>query len=132
VTPFTIECALPFTTTVVRATLYGPNPSNLPVAQRTGLYAESFNGGWTFLAGTGSGPNPTPNPTPAPTATPQPTAAPTPSGGIAVCSGSRPNASCGLATGQCNNNDFTCSTNRSGTCSSNGGLKCVYCPGPLC
>lgn len=52
--------------------------------------------------------------------------------GFPACSGSRPNASCGLATGQCNNGDFTCSQNRQGTCSSNGGIRCVYCPGPLC
>jgi len=50
VTPFMIECSLPFTTTVVRSTLYPANPGNLPVAQRKGLYVERFTAGWTFVA----------------------------------------------------------------------------------
>ncbi len=45
-----IQCALPFTTTVLRASLLGPNPGNLPIGQRTALYAENFTGGWTFRA----------------------------------------------------------------------------------
>lgn len=124
VSTFLMECSFPFTTTTVRATLFPANPSGLPVSQRQGLYAESFNGGWTFTAGAGA----TPTPTPRPTATP----APTPSDGFPVCSGSRPAASCGQATGQCNNGDYTCSQNRTGTCSGNGGLRCVFCPGPIC
>lgn len=66
------------------------------------------------------------------TSTTTTTTVPTPSGGIPACTGSRPQAPCGLATGQCNNGQFTCSQTRSGTCSSNGGLRCVYCPGPIC
>lgn len=125
----------PVTTTTSRVTVFGANPNNAAPSARQGIIAGSATGGWTFAApagGGGSTPTPTPAPTATPQPTPQPTPIPTPSGGIAACSGSRPNASCGLATGQCNNNEFTCSMTRSGTCSSNGGLKCVFCPGPIC
>jgi hypothetical protein len=69
-------------------------------------------------------------PSPVPTAPPAPT--PVPGGGMAACPGTRPSVSCGLATGRCDDSTYTCSENRSGTCSSHGGLGCVYCPGPIC
>jgi len=40
--------------------------------------------------------------------------------------------SCGTPTAQCNNGQWSCSQNRSGTCSSNGGVRCWVCPGRLC
>ena len=79
----------------------------------------------------GGPPQPTPAPPPSPGPTPTPGPAPSPVG-FPACPGNPQNASCGVATGQCNDNSFTCSQNRQGTCSSHGGLKCVYCPGPIC
>jgi hypothetical protein len=35
-------------------------------------------------------------------------------------------------TAKCNDASFSCSQNRSGTCSSHGGVSCWVCPGPLC
>jgi predicted phage tail protein len=35
-------------------------------------------------------------------------------------------------TAQCNDGAWSCSQNRSGTCSSHGGVRCYVCPGPLC
>jgi hypothetical protein len=62
-----------------------------------------------------------------------PTSAPPPSSdGFPTCSGSRPTASCGTASGRCTDATFTCSQNRAGTCSGHDGLSCVYCPGPIC
>lgn len=40
-------------------------------------------------------------------------------------------AFCGQATARCNNGQYSCSQNRSGTCSSNGGVACWVCPGTL-
>jgi hypothetical protein len=108
-------CPMPFTTTRLRTRLWdvgGPVEGGVDHAA-----------GWTFIDGgdvAGPAPQPTAQPTPPPT------------GGIPACSGSRPSAACGLATGRCEDNTFTCSENRSGTCSGHGGLVCVYCPGPLC
>lgn len=39
---------------------------------------------------------------------------------------------CGTPTARCNNGQWSCSQNRQGTCSSNGGVSCWVCPGPLC
>lgn len=39
---------------------------------------------------------------------------------------------CGVPTARCNNGDWSCSQNRSGTCSRNGGVACWVCPGRLC
>jgi Carboxypeptidase regulatory-like domain/Protein of unknown function (DUF3761) len=41
-------------------------------------------------------------------------------------------ASCGTATARCNDGTLSCSQNRSGTCSSHGGVSCFICPGVLC
>ena len=49
-----------------------------------------------------------------------------------ACSGPAPTASCGTATGTCNDGTYTCSQTPQGTCSSHNGLQCGYCPGPLC
>jgi hypothetical protein len=35
-------------------------------------------------------------------------------------------------TAKCNDGSYSCSQNRSGTCSSHGGVGCWVCPGPLC
>lgn len=40
--------------------------------------------------------------------------------------------SCGAPTAQCKDGTYSCSQNRSGTCSSHGGVSCWVCPGPLC
>ena len=41
-------------------------------------------------------------------------------------------AACGAATARCNDGTYSCSQNRSGTCSSHGGVACWICPGLLC
>ena len=41
-------------------------------------------------------------------------------------------ASCGVPTARCNDGWLSCSQNRSGTCSSHGGVSCWICPGRLC
>lgn len=120
-----MDCNLPFAAASSRATLFGNDSGTLPVSQRTGLFAQNFTGTWTFLA--------TPGATPTPTATPTQT----PSDGFPVCGGNRPTGQCindqpGQATGRCTDGAFTCSTSRTGTCSSHGGLQCAFCPGPLC
>lgn len=53
----------------------------------------------------------------------------TPGGGCASPPGS---ADCGRPTARCNDGSWSCSQNRSGTCSSHGGVSCWVCPGPLC
>jgi Carboxypeptidase regulatory-like domain/Protein of unknown function (DUF3761) len=63
----------------------------------------------------------------APTPTPSPTPTPGPNG--ATCPASQVPAD---ITAVCNDNTFSSSQNRSGTCSSHGGVKCWICPGPLC
>jgi hypothetical protein len=40
--------------------------------------------------------------------------------------------SCGVPTAQCRDGSWSCSQNRSGTCSSHGGVSCWVCPGRLC
>jgi hypothetical protein len=35
-------------------------------------------------------------------------------------------------TAKCNDGAYSCSQNRSGTCSSHNGVSCYVCPGPLC
>ncbi len=35
-------------------------------------------------------------------------------------------------TAVCNDSVYSCSQNRSGTCSTHGGVRCYVCPGPLC
>jgi hypothetical protein len=64
--------------------------------------------------------------TPAPpTPTPPPAPSPGPSCGPA-------RAPCGTATAVCRDGTYSCSGNRSGTCSSHGGVACWICPGALC
>lgn len=58
-----------------------------------------------------------------------PTTAPAPSN---ACTGVPSSASCGKPTAGCSDGTWSCSQNRSGTCSSHGGVKCWVCPGPLC
>jgi hypothetical protein len=65
--------------------------------------------------------------------TSNPTPTPTPPGGSMTCSGSVPSSvSCGTPTAQCKDGTWSCSQNRSGTCSSHGGVSCWVCPGTLC
>jgi hypothetical protein len=51
--------------------------------------------------------------------------------GICNVSGSV-TADCGTASAFCKDGWYSCSQNRSGTCSSHGGVKCWLCPGVLC
>jgi hypothetical protein len=77
-------------------------------------------------------PPPPPSPPPPPPPSPPP-GPPSPPSGSDKCSVSSPiSASCGIATAVCNDNTYSCSQNRQGTCSSHGGVKCWICPGPLC
>ena len=57
---------------------------------------------------------------------------PPPSVGSSSCTGVPSRADCGVPTAQCRNGQWSCSQNRSGTCSSNGGVSCWVCPGALC
>jgi hypothetical protein len=53
--------------------------------------------------------------------------------GSMICSAPvRGNSTCTTPTAQCNDGTPSCSQNRSGTCSSHGGVSCWVCPGPLC
>lgn len=70
--------------------------------------------------------------TPAPPPLPLP---PTPGPGeIPICTGSVPaSVACGKPTARCKDDgSWSCSQNRSGTCSSHGGVECWVCPGTLC
>lgn len=86
-------------------------------------------------------PSPTPQSTPTPAPTPTPTAPPPTTTLVSrTCNGDvvPANATCTVGNGpppptaQCNDGRYSCSQNRSGTCSSNGGVKCFICPGVLC
>lgn len=57
---------------------------------------------------------------------------PPPPGNSMTCSGVPGNAACGRPTARCQDGAWSCSQNRSGTCSSHGGVACWVCPGPLC
>ena len=72
-------------------------------------------------------------PAPAPSPSPSPSPAPTPAPGSNICTVSSPIAApCGTATARCNDGSYSCSQNRSGTCSQHNGVSCWICPGPLC
>jgi hypothetical protein len=58
-------------------------------------------------------------------------ASPPPSSSM-TCSNVPTSAPCGRPTAQCSNGVWSCSQTSSGTCSSNGGIRCRVCPGPLC
>lgn len=62
------------------------------------------------------------------------TGTPAPSPTSPTCNGGAvpSSASCGRPTAQCRDGSWSCSQNRSGTCSSHGGVSCWVCPGPLC
>ena len=76
---------------------------------------------------------PAPAPVPSPSPSPSPPPAPTPAPGSNICTVASPfAATCGTATARCNDGTFSCSQNRSGTCSSHQGVSCWICPGPLC
>lgn len=79
-------------------------------------------------------PAPVASPTPTPPPAPRPTPTPAPSytcngnaiGAAGQCAGG------GAATALCRDRTFSCSQNRTGTCSSHNGVECWICPGPLC
>jgi hypothetical protein len=124
-------CPYPATTSRVHASVL-TNGVNGPR-----VLESDFPISYTFVAPAAPVPAPTPAATPRPpnnnpAPTPAPTAAPNNPSGYPLCVGNPNNASCGRVTGGCNNGDWTCSQNRQGSCSQNGGLKCVVCPGPLC
>src|SRR6266545_2672853 len=56
----------------------------------------------------------------------------------ATCDGIIPPNRCDVgsgsppATARCNDGLWSCSENRTGTCSGHGGVACYVCPGPLC
>lgn len=71
----------------------------------------------------------TPTPPPTPTPTPSPTCNGQPVPAIVDClngQGFLP------PTAKCNDGAYSCSQNRSGTCSSHNGVACYVCPGPIC
>ncbi len=80
----------------------------------------------------------TPAPAAPPTATPAPRPTPTPT--ILTCDGATVPALVECLNDQgikpptalCRDGRYSCSTTRSGTCSSHGGVSCWVCPGPLC
>ncbi|PYR87776.1 MAG: hypothetical protein DMF84_30765 [Acidobacteria bacterium] len=81
-----------------------------------------------------SSPSPAPTPTPSPT---PPTPHPGPNGPACDASSIPGNATCigngtPPVTAVCEDGAFSCSQNRSGTCSSHQGVKCWVCPGLLC
>lgn len=74
------------------------------------------------VAGAGIATAPPPPPSPAPSPTPPP------SSGSSCSASSLP----GGTTAVCNDGTYSQSQNRSGTCSSHGGVRCWVCPGRLC
>ena len=102
------------------------NDLSLVSVVRFGRFDAEFGGD---LSGSGTGtadgdpvdpsaPNPNPPPPPPP-----------PPGGN-TCA--KPPAAPATATAVCNDGAFSSSQNRSGTCSSHGGVSCWICPGVLC
>lgn len=81
------------------------------------------------LRQTGPAPSPAPSPTPAPAPAPAP-APPSPTPGSNTCA--KPASAPASSTAQCKDGTFSSSQNRSGTCSSHGGVSCFFCPGRLC
>ena len=78
-------------------------------------------------------PPPAPTPSPIPTPTPAPVPIPVPPAGSNICTIASPiAASCGTASAVCRDATYSCSGNRSGTCSTHGGVSCCLCPGALC
>lgn len=81
--------------------------------------------------------SPAPTPAPGPGPTPGPTPTPGPNGPTCTAASIPANASCinngtPPVTAVCNDGVFSCSANRSGTCSTHGGVLCWVCPGTLC
>jgi hypothetical protein len=84
-------------------------------------------------------PNPSPGPSPPPTPSPTPPPPPSPTPGLTCNGASVPsvvdclnNQGFRPPTAKCNDGAYSCSQNRSGTCSTHGGVACYVCPGPLC
>jgi hypothetical protein len=75
-------------------------------------------------------PSPAPPPTPSP---PSPAPGPTCNGaGVPSVVDCLNNQGFRPPTAKCNDGAYSCSQNRSGTCSSHGGVACYVCPGLLC
>jgi hypothetical protein len=89
-------------------------------------------------APTSGGPTCAAVPPPPPSPTPRPPGGGGGGGGGATCDGTPAPNSCQVgngpppATARCNDGLWSCSQNRSGTCSGHGGVACWVCPGPLC
>src|SRR4029453_9440245 len=99
------------------------NDKSLVALVRFGNFEAEFGGD---LSGSNTGvadPDPTD-----PVSPPSPPPAPPPSGN--TCS--RPSNAPASATAVCKDGTFSSSQNRSGTCSSHGGVQCWICPGVLC
>lgn len=79
------------------------------------------------LRSAGGPPSPGPTPPPEPPEPPEP-----PDDDSMTCPTSPTSAPCGRPTARCNDGTYSCSQNRSGTCSQHGGVACWICPGPLC
>jgi hypothetical protein len=75
---------------------------------------------------------PAPKSPSAPTSPSGPTSPPTTSGGTCNGQSAPSSVSCGKPTAKCKDGTYSCSQNRSGTCSSHGGVACWICPGALC
>lgn len=115
---YCINDALPGGFTV-RASLSGFDNQNLGV----GISADTTLN-FTLRRNATPVPNP-PGPTP-------PGPSPDPVNGICNAAAYPSTASCGTPSAVCNNGQLSCSQNRSGTCSQNGGVRCWLCPGRLC
>jgi hypothetical protein len=92
---------------------------------RTGTVTVAGNAVTVNQTATATSPSPGPLPLPPPSSTYNGQAVPA----IVDClnnQGVRP------PTAKCNDGTYSCSQNRSGTCSSHSGVSCYVCPGPLC
>jgi hypothetical protein len=126
---FEVACGDQHTTTLVeaqflRATpVWGPPEPQVLFSGR-GNYTLRFER--TGRGSTRAQPNPAPNPNPPG------------GGGAGTCDGQPAPNSCQVgngpppATARCNDGLWSCSQNKSGTCSGHGGVACWVCPGPLC
>jgi hypothetical protein len=78
-------------------------------------------------------PAPTPTPSPSPTPMPTPNPSLTCNGASVPATVNCPNdQGIQAPTAMCKDGTYSCSQNRSGTCSFHSGVSCYVCPGPLC
>jgi hypothetical protein len=104
--PYFDNCPLPTTATEIRASV--SDQGGFGLLPDT-LFGNTIAGGYAFVGSTPSGSR------------------------YPVCgSGDHTECRSGLPTGFCKNDKPTCSNSLSAACGSDGGLVCVFCPGPLC